>query len=800
MKVFSTDNNFSTNMMEKNKYQIGDPRIICKILSDSLYSNKIGSIIRELSANAIDAHKENGKENIPFTVHCPLNNQGLFSSDENLYFSIRDYGKGLSHEDMISIYTMYGASTKRGTNSQIGGFGIGCKSPFSYVNQFEVVSWNNGRKCHYICYIDGDEYPCITKVSDEETNEPSGLMVKIPISDEKDCDAFMRECYQQYSFYKVKPDINIALPNLKAFIEDDNYAVYIKKGNREEIERIHLINKYDNRFNTIPLSFSYQTVFCVQMNSYIYNIPLKLFDGNTNEYADEYALLHDFMFTDGATVLLKLNTGDADISASREELAITDKTRNSISNALNHFRKTLLKYIGDMTSGMTDMQILDFCTSNTLLFTVHSYSSTDKGDIVPNNDNEKRILDIMRNGIEFDVNPLGDYLIKNSIKMYDYNSKWTRAKKLRSGYDKAPDGEYLFTNITKNRKTGACFFNMYGCHFKLFFMNKNVYIRTFLEYAKKNLHPVRDEILIHLYLTDNQKDIDFILKEYKYPDYEVLDLHNSVVKKQKTSNDKTAVSGMIEYTVVENVDYYSYNRGSLSNIRQIKSNGDTFTVLEADAINDFKKENTFVIVTDNNEYVDNSIIKENMGYQRLVIPFLENFHSMYRQEYNVIFMNVKNYLKYCKLAETNNLPMLNADAFYERVKSILSRHNDWYDNLNDIINVYLNNSDKAYWLVKNIPERYAETHRDVEFFDIIWKLKKYSRKYVSRNLLSLMMKLIEIKDNISFNSEDIEANDVSKRFIKYIEDNPLLYVYADNTYTLSNKEDISMEILNKYVA
>ena len=82
-----------------------------KILSDGLYSDKIKAIIRELSCNAYDSHIEAGTDK-PFDVHLPTR------FDPTFY--IRDYGTGLSKEDVEAIYTTYFESTKTNTNDAIG--------------------------------------------------------------------------------------------------------------------------------------------------------------------------------------------------------------------------------------------------------------------------------------------------------------------------------------------------------------------------------------------------------------------------------------------------------------------------------------------------------------------------------------------------------------------------------------------------------------------------------------------------------------------------------------------------------
>ena len=70
-----------------------------RVLSDTLYQNKIGSIVREISCNALDGHIANGNRDVPFTIHMP----DAFEP----WFSVRDYGIGLSPDAMAEVFTKY---------------------------------------------------------------------------------------------------------------------------------------------------------------------------------------------------------------------------------------------------------------------------------------------------------------------------------------------------------------------------------------------------------------------------------------------------------------------------------------------------------------------------------------------------------------------------------------------------------------------------------------------------------------------------------------------------------------------
>lgn len=88
------------------------------ILRDTLYSDKILAVLREYSANAWDAHRQSGCKDIPIRVTLPTHAEPTLV--------IRDFGSGLSEEDLYQVYTQYGESTKRESNETVGYLGIGC--------------------------------------------------------------------------------------------------------------------------------------------------------------------------------------------------------------------------------------------------------------------------------------------------------------------------------------------------------------------------------------------------------------------------------------------------------------------------------------------------------------------------------------------------------------------------------------------------------------------------------------------------------------------------------------------------
>lgn len=168
------------------------------VLSDTIYKDKIGSIVRELSCNAFDAHIEAGKSDMPFDIHLP----DAFEP----YFSIRDYGNGISPEDIIRIYTKYFASTKDESNDVVGAFGLGSKTPFSYTDAFTVISIHDGVKTMYNAHKSAG-LPAIVAYGDPKaTDEANGLEVRVSV-EAMDYGSFSSAVKRQLKFFPVKPNI-----------------------------------------------------------------------------------------------------------------------------------------------------------------------------------------------------------------------------------------------------------------------------------------------------------------------------------------------------------------------------------------------------------------------------------------------------------------------------------------------------------------------------------------------------------------------------------------------------------------
>ena len=183
------------------------------VLSE-LYSKPEESTLRELATNCTDAHIMSNNQDRPFIIKLPNKEKNLFN------FSVRDFGPGLNHDQVLSIYRVYGKSTKTNSDTQTGCLGLGSKSPFSISSTFYVKSFKDGLCSQYTCSMGNDGIPQITDTPITfETFEENGLEVTVPIYKEMDWDGMLKRTLK---YFKVKP------------------LVYIQNGTLEEDSLINI--------------------------------------------------------------------------------------------------------------------------------------------------------------------------------------------------------------------------------------------------------------------------------------------------------------------------------------------------------------------------------------------------------------------------------------------------------------------------------------------------------------------------------------------------------------------------------
>ena len=192
--------NVETNIEDEEVMGMEMNAQLYSVLSDKMYTNPIQSIIREILSNAIDANIAAGVQK-PVQVH--------FANSVEPVFYIKDFGIGMTEEEIIKVFGTYGASNKRNDNTQIGGLGLGAKTPFAYKENgrmFTVESCKNGVKSTVVFYKNAKDLPCKKRLGTEPCDNDTGTKVSFSVA-EKDFSSFIRESVPVFLFAMQMPEI-----------------------------------------------------------------------------------------------------------------------------------------------------------------------------------------------------------------------------------------------------------------------------------------------------------------------------------------------------------------------------------------------------------------------------------------------------------------------------------------------------------------------------------------------------------------------------------------------------------------
>ena len=208
---------FSNITGESIPFNIGDSSVIIDIIRKRIYSYPIRTMVGEYLSNGRDACFEAGKEcRIDVTLPTLLQPE----------FIVRDYGTGMSDERIREVFVRYGISTKRGSKSQLGYFGIGAKSGWAYSDSFIVESYYEKNHREYIADIGENKEGRLLLFKESPTEEENGVRIRIPVNPE-DVNRFI-SAYKRATFLWEKhpsssidrltyPDVYLDLGSVRLF-------------------------------------------------------------------------------------------------------------------------------------------------------------------------------------------------------------------------------------------------------------------------------------------------------------------------------------------------------------------------------------------------------------------------------------------------------------------------------------------------------------------------------------------------------------------------------------------------------
>ena len=315
--------------------QIADVNIMFSLLT-KLYNDLPKIIVQEYITNARDAHREIGIEDRPIQITLPT----YFTNE----LVIRDFGPGISPERIRTVFVHLGASTKRGNNSQTGGFGIGAKSAFCYTDSFNVDTFIDGTKYQYTFIKAGDTgKPQMIFIGEEPTIEENGTQITISVKS-SDINKVCANVYKLTQFWDVRPEIvngdtfsGEKYKDYEVIAEGTNYKFF--NGGSETYVVL----------DGIPYGFSYSAVYDGWADREKYKA---IFDSNA----------FNFFF----------KTGEVSISPNREGLSYDNETvvtiRKVVDEAIVEITENTQKHI-DSIDNIHDAKDAIARFSNLSMFT-----------------------------------------------------------------------------------------------------------------------------------------------------------------------------------------------------------------------------------------------------------------------------------------------------------------------------------------------------------------------------------------------------------------------------------------------
>lgn len=289
-----------------------DNSFIFEVLRSKIYQSKT-TWLQEVLSNAHDAHVEAGILDRPVEVKLPI-------CPNQMLTEVRDYGLGISPEKFEDVFINYNRSGKRDDDKQVGQFGCGALSPFSFADTFYVTTVHEneeGRiKYVYCLFIDESKKGSAALISKTHTEEECGTLVSVPVTD--DSVREIHSAFVQYTeYWNLKPKV------LNANIRYANEVVF-------DTPNWMLLSKGYNLFALVG-----QQCYIVRSESLkIPNLDLNICRG----------------------LVLKFHPSEVNLIVSREGLEYSEKTIDTIRQRLFSYKAELRSVLSTVISQIPSLK------------------------------------------------------------------------------------------------------------------------------------------------------------------------------------------------------------------------------------------------------------------------------------------------------------------------------------------------------------------------------------------------------------------------------------------------------------
>jgi hypothetical protein len=294
--------------------------VIMDMLS-GMYGNAAKAVLREYSVNGWDEHKKHGVER-PVEVTLPSVLQPTLI--------VRDFGPGIPLDGVYSetevdpktglplclqmgameVFGEYGNSSKRDTNTEAGGFGIGSKAAFALGHQFMVTGYKDGESFTVLFALNEDGTGTKSVLSEgNPTDQPNGLEISLGVEDVDAMCATATELFQFWDRGSVLVNGEEPTPLFES-LEQVNDEVFIQPDGRGEAFAV-----------MGPVAYPVDRALLKKVASHLERedfkgasgLPLRLIDSSTDVY-------------------IKVPIGSVKPAPSREMLRDTDLTVRTLAS------------------------------------------------------------------------------------------------------------------------------------------------------------------------------------------------------------------------------------------------------------------------------------------------------------------------------------------------------------------------------------------------------------------------------------------------------------------------------------
>lgn len=659
---------------------------LMSILRDQLYSDKMLAPIREYSCNAYDANIENNKKDTPIRVTMP--------NSHFPEFKIRDYGKGLTYDEMVNIFCSYGESTKRTSNEYVGQLGIGSKSGFAYGDNFLVTSYKDNTKTVYNCVLDKAGAGSLLQLTTETCDDPSGIEITIPVK-LNDIYNFKEKAFNFYKLWDIYPEII-------------------------GVDSSELISNYPIKQNYTVCSKNWSIdVTSDKKNSYVimgnigYPIEWNLLNLNTFKDYNSRNVLDIFR---DSSLVIRTEIGEIEMSPSRESLQYTEKTINTIKKYLTEIISELHKIIIDKFSSDNVKSIWDakiqyytiFNSKKTEYYSGYSKFQTLFKDKIKFNDvviNDSEFNEFFNkcchtNGLKSNIKPpltFEGHVVSMYSNIYRNGANILKRNNTVSTIDCRPNNKIIINETTESdfRINRAIKYYMsvntdiqavYLLTFK-----SDIAKKDFMDHLKFDTVPmIKVQELLDLYIKNKPKHIRVTRTTPKIPK------NLTPVTYYQPSTGSSAIKDIVDISTLSG--YYIYTENNAFKINESDENFSSFMSEKLSAVISLLD-----LKSDIKIYKIGPKLLKN---ERLNIKNLTNFADVIGTQFK-LESNIKiwgSLLAEYWVGDENN--KWNKDAMKMLIKSIKNKNGVFYTHYNKISN---------YDSLSSFQYKYSKIHEFVNF-------------------------------------------------------------------------------------